>query len=162
MSTQLAAVAQSLADETPIHSLRCVVSSSASMDVSTKIKLAGTLSCDFHECYGTSEIAVASNLNLSAAQARTETVGQALESVDIQILGEEDRPLPVGQVGEIVCKTKTLFGGYYKQPRETAAAMWGEYFRTGDLGKLDAEGYLTLVGRKKRSSSPWRDQCLSR
>lgn len=149
VSTQLSAVAQSLEDETPIDSLRCVVSSSASMDVSTKIKLAGTLRCDFHECYGASEIGVASNLNLSMAQARTETVGQAVKSVDIQILGEEDRLLPIGQVGEIACRTKTLFGGYYKQPRETATAMWGEYFRTGDLGKLDAEGYLTLVGRKK-------------
>ncbi len=104
VSSQLAAVAQSLADETPIDSLRCVVSSSASMDVATKIKLAGTLRCDFHECYGTSEIGVASNLDLSAAQARTETVGQAVESVDIQILGEEDRLLPIGQVGEIVCR----------------------------------------------------------
>jgi long-chain acyl-CoA synthetase len=145
----LVLIAQGLEDGAAIDSLRCVVSSSAGMDSSTKKSLLETLHCDFHECYGTSEIAVASNLDPATARIRTETVGRAVESVDIQILDDHDRTLPPGQVGEIVCQTPMLFGGYYKKPKETAEAMWGEYFRTGDLGKLDGEGNLTFVGRKK-------------
>jgi long-chain acyl-CoA synthetase len=105
-------------------------------------------SCDFHECYGTSEIAIASNLN-GVASIKLHSVGNAAPGVDILIIGNNDEVLTAGEAGEIVCRTPMLFGGYFKQPELTKNAMWGDYFRTGDTGKLDAEGFLYFLGRCK-------------
>jgi long-chain acyl-CoA synthetase len=151
VSSQLKQIAAELA-KTPtldVSSLRCIVSSSALLDVEVKADLLHRLRCDFHECYGTSEIAIASNLSSEQAKTKLQSVGTAAPHVDIKILGNDDQILPVGEVGEIVCKTPMLFGGYYQRPDLTAAAMWGDYFRTGDLGKLDEYGFLTFMGRAK-------------
>lgn len=131
-----------------LPSLRCIVSSSALLEHEIKTLLTAHLQCDFHECYGASEIAIASNLNGKDAR-KLNSVGVAAPTVDIVILDAEQRVLPAGEAGEIACKTSMLFGGYYQRPELTAAAMWGAYFRTGDLGKLDADGYLYYLGRKK-------------
>lgn len=130
-------------------SLRCVVSSSALLDNATKDELLAHIGCEFHECYGTSEIAIASNLDSANAAGKLQSVGCAAPGVDIRILGAGDVELPAGEVGEIVCRTPMLFGGYYRRPDQTAAAMWGEYFRTGDLGCLDDDGFLYYRGRAK-------------
>lgn len=150
VSSQLKQILQELRSSNhQIAGLRCVVSSSALLDSKLKAELLAYLSCDFHECYGTSEIAIASNLTRAAGQKKVASVGVAAPSVDIKILGDDDRPLPAGQPGEIVCRTPMRFAGYYKRPELTAAAMWGEYFRTGDIGQLDGEGFLYFLGRKK-------------
>ena len=135
-------------DAPVLPSLRCLVSSSALLESEIKAQLVGHLQCDFHECYGASEIAIASNLHGSASH-KLNSVGTAAPTVDIVILDERAQLLPAGQAGEIACKTSMLFGGYYKRPELTAEAMWGEYFRTGDIGKLDQDGYLYYLGRKK-------------
>ncbi|WP_338763635.1 class I adenylate-forming enzyme family protein [Massilia sp. METH4] len=132
-----------------LTSLRCVVSSSAALDNATKDELLARMDCAFHECYGTSEIAIASNLDSSSAAGKLASVGCPAPGVDIRILGPGDVELPPGADGEIVCKTPMLFGGYYHRPDLTAAAMWGEYFRTGDLGCLDEDGFLYYRGRAK-------------
>ena len=131
------------------ESLRCVVSSSALLEARIKEDLAAKLHCEFHECYGASEIAIASNLNAAGARRKLKSVGIAAAGVEIRILGEDDRLVATGERGEIVCKTPMLFGGYYKRPEQTRQAMWGEFFRTGDLGCLDDDGFLFYLGRKK-------------
>ncbi|HNV71936.1 MAG TPA: fatty acid--CoA ligase family protein, partial [Candidatus Ozemobacteraceae bacterium] len=132
-----------------VDSLRCLVSSSALLDPSLKAELLEHLPCDFHECYGTSEIAIASNLDRAAGLRKTASVGVAAPGVDIRILDDQQKPLPANQPGEIACRTPMRFAGYYQRPDLTDAAMWGEYFRTGDIGKLDDEGFLFFLGRKK-------------
>lgn len=149
VSSQLAQIATQMGEDTPVDSLRCVVSSSALLDTPTKAALLAKLHCDFHECYGTSEIAIATNLDPEGARTRLNSVGRAAVGVDVRILTDRDEIAGPGVVGEIVCRTPMLFGGYFKQPELTAAAMWGDYFRTGDLGRLDEEGFLYFVGRKK-------------
>lgn len=129
--------------------LRCVVSSSAPIDTATKLKLLNHLHCDFHECYGTSEIAIATNLDSRNSAAKLSSVGKPAPGVDIKILNEDDEPLSVGEPGEIVCSTPMLFGGYLDRPDLTRRSMWGDYFRTGDIGRMDEDGYLHFLGRKK-------------
>jgi len=152
VSSQLRQIAQCL-DQKPqpfsLNSLRCLVSSSALLEIPTKEKLLANLTCEFHECYGTSEIAIATNLNAEQARLKLHSVGQALPNVIIKILRDDNTEAMPNEVGEIVCKTPMLFGGYYKLPERTQAAMVGEYFRTGDIGKLDEEGFLYFLGRKK-------------
>jgi long-chain acyl-CoA synthetase len=135
--------------EADLSSLRCIVSSSALLDAETKEQLVASLKCDFHECYGASEIAIASNLAPSTPMDKLSSVGRAAHGVDVKILAEDGSEAEPDAPGEIVCRTPMLFGGYYKRPELTRAAMWGDYFRTGDLGRLDAEGYLYFLGRKK-------------
>jgi long-chain acyl-CoA synthetase len=151
VSSQLKQIAEHLhvEDAAQIASLRCVVSSSALLDHQVKADLRAKFNCDFHECYGASEIAIASNLDSVAAKNKLQSVGQAAIGVEIRIIDEQGKALPAGEVGEIVCKTPMLFGGYYQRPDLTATAMWGDYFRTGDVGKLDEEGFLYFLGRKK-------------
>lgn len=149
VSSQLGAIAKALRDQGSIDSLRCVVSSSALLDANIKKELLDKLHCDLHECYGTSEIAIASTLDMKSGGRVLNSVGRAASGVAIKILRDDDSEAPVGTVGEIVCSTPMLFAGYYKRPDLTEAAMWGRYFRTGDLGKLDDDGFLYFVGRKK-------------
>lgn len=151
VSSQLRQIAKQLtsANEANISSLRCVVSSSAQLEPQVKADLLSKLRCQFHECYGTSEIAIASNLDGTSEQTKLKSVGRAAPGVEIKILREDDEIAPPDEMGEIVCKTPMIFGGYYKRPDLTSESMWGDYFRTGDLGKLDEDGYLYYLGRTK-------------
>ncbi len=150
VSSQLKQILTNLqASHKSIESLRCIVSSSALLPEDVKIKLIANLNCDFHECYGTSEVAIVSNLSSGAPQNKIGTVGKACPGVKIKILLEDDTVASPNKPEEIICKTPMLFSGYYKKPQQSRAAMWGEYFRTGDYGSLDHDGYLTFLGRKK-------------
>tara|TARA_R110001592_G_C13182011_1_gene751052 strand:+ start:4923 stop:6470 length:1548 start_codon:yes stop_codon:yes gene_type:complete len=130
-----------------LDSLRCLVSSSERLPEKVRDNFFSLFYCDFHECYGASEIAIATNLNYQ--EPYVNSVGQAIKSVDIKIIDDDGQVLKVGEAGEIICKTPMLFSGYYKKPNETQASMLGEYFCTGDVGKLDEKGYLSFLGRKK-------------
>lgn len=151
VSSQLKQIAELLdeANAYDIASLRCIVSSSALLDHQVKSELLDKFDCEFHECYGASEIAIASNLDGIAAKIKLQSVGIPAPGVDIKIIDRNDEIVGTGTIGEIVCKTPMLFGGYFKRPDLTQAAMWGEYFRTGDLGRLDEDGFLYFLGRTK-------------
>jgi fatty-acyl-CoA synthase len=62
---------------------------------------------------------------------------------------ENDEPVPVGQVGEIVHRTPHAMRGYWGKPEATSEAFRNGWFHSGDLGVMDADGYLTIVDRKK-------------
>ena len=152
VSSQLKQIAEELGDETHIYniaSLRSIVSSSALLDHHVKSDLLEKFDCEFHECYGASEIAIASNMNGVINKIQLRSVGIAAPDVDIKIIGKNDEILANGDAGEIICKTPMLFDGYFKRPDLTQAAMRGEYFRTGDIGKLDEFGFLYYLGRTK-------------
>lgn len=149
VSSQLKSVlARSTPSDPRLRSLRCLVSSSALLDNATKRDLAERLDCAIHECYGASEIAIATNLD-ATARDKLGSVGKAIPEVDVRILGEDGKLAAPGIPGEILCRTPMRYSGYYLQPQTTAAADWQGYFRTGDLGRLDADGYLWFLGRIK-------------
>jgi long-chain acyl-CoA synthetase len=65
------------------------------------------------------------------------------------LAGEEDRPLPAGEAGEILCRGDTVMAGYWRDPQASAATLRGGFLHTGDVGAFDADGYLTLKDRSK-------------
>ncbi|NLG47244.1 acyl-CoA synthetase [Gordonia sp. (in: high G+C Gram-positive bacteria)] len=77
------------------------------------------------------------------------SAGRASLNVETIVVDDEGNPLPVGQVGEIVHRSPHACLGYYNDEEKTAAAFAGGWFHSGDLGKFDADGYLSVVDRKK-------------
>lgn len=119
-------------------------------------ELVGRLSHDFGvpvtTAYTLTEAASTVTMTLPSdpEQKRRFTAGRAVPGTEIRVLGPDGAPLPVESVGEIRIKGPGVMRGYYRQPRETAAAFDAEGFLlTGDLGIIDEEGYLHLVGRTK-------------
>ena len=130
VSSQLKQVAETLKKHSlpEINSLRCIVSSSSLLETQIKEELVRKLHCDFHECYGTSEIAIATNINISASQNKLQSVGCAIKNVEIKILKDNKTIAKANEPGEIICKTPMLFAGYYKLLDLTKKAMFGNYF----------------------------------
>ena len=77
------------------------------------------------------------------------STGRAIVHVEIEIRGDRGNCLPPGVDGEICLRGPKVTRGYWKDPDKTAAAFFGDWFRTGDVGHLDADGFLYLTDRKK-------------
>jgi long-chain acyl-CoA synthetase len=99
----------------------------------------------FHACgiplmegYGLTECTAVATINTPSA-LRIGTVGRPLPGSELRIAGD----------GEVLIRGPHLFQGYYRDPAATAGALKGGWLRSGDLGELDADGYLTIVGRTK-------------
>ncbi|MBI4255122.1 MAG: AMP-binding protein, partial [Candidatus Rokubacteria bacterium] len=72
-----------------------------------------------------------------------------IPGVAVAILDDDDRALPAGEVGEVGVRGRNVMRGYYGLPEETARALRNGWLHTGDMGKLDADGFLYIVERKK-------------
>lgn len=77
------------------------------------------------------------------------SIGQAAPNVDVRIIDEEGRELPAGQPGEILTRTDTHMAGYWNNSAATLSALRDGWYHTGDLGYMDAQGFVYLVDRKK-------------
>jgi long-chain acyl-CoA synthetase len=80
---------------------------------------------------------------------RIASVGVAQSVVEIRIADEADRPLPANQPGEVVVRGDAVMKGYWRDPDATAATLRNGWLYTGDVGALDADGFLTLMDRSK-------------
>ena len=80
---------------------------------------------------------------------RLGSVGVAQTPVRVRVADEHDRPLPPGEIGEVLVQGDSVMAGYWRNPEATAAALRGGWLHTGDIGTLDAEGFLTLKDRSK-------------
>ena len=129
--------------------LRFVRSSSAPLPPQVQDALEQALGVPVIESYGMTEAAhqMASN-PLPPGERKPGSVGVAA-GPDITVLGPDGQELPVGSVGEVAVRGASVFSGYENAPEVNASAFTNGWFRTGDEGLLDAEGYLFLRGRIK-------------
>jgi acyl-CoA synthetase (AMP-forming)/AMP-acid ligase II len=77
------------------------------------------------------------------------SVGWARTGMEVAVIGEDGRPLPTGEIGEVACRGDAVMLGYWNNPEATRAALQDGWLRTGDVGSFDARGYLTLRDRSK-------------
>ena len=98
---------------------------------------------------GPTECSPVTSVNPPRGVRKVGTIGLPLNGVEMRIFDDNDREVPVGEVGEIVVRGDTVMLGYHNQPEETAAAMRNGWYHTGDLGKVDEDGYFSIVDRKK-------------
>ena len=82
-------------------------------------------------------------------KGRAGTIGIPVPSTDVACFDAEGQPVPTGEVGEIGARGPQIMKGYWNKPDETAKVMAGDYFLTGDIGVIEADGYVRIVDRKK-------------
>ncbi|WP_341922596.1 malonyl-CoA synthase [Polaromonas sp. YR568] len=101
------------------------------------------------ERYGMSETAMLTS-NPYKGERRGGTVGFALPGVSLRVQDDAGQPLPTGEIGGIQVKGPNVFKGYWRMPEKTKEEFTADgYFKTGDVGKIDERGYITIVGRSK-------------
>lgn len=102
-----------------------------------------------YEGYGLTETSPVIAINVPQT-SRPGSVGSAVPGAEIRITDDNGAALPPGQIGEIWLRGPMIMKGYHNLPKETAEALTPDrYFRTGDLGRLDPDGFLYITGRKK-------------
>ena len=106
--------------------------------------------CPIIEGYGLSETSPVLTCNPAGSTEYTGTIGLPLPSTEISIRDEEGREVPLGEPGEICARGPQVMPGYWQRPDETAKVMTADgFFRTGDIGIINAEGHIKIVDRKK-------------
>jgi long-chain acyl-CoA synthetase len=133
--------------------LRLCVSGGASLPVAVLEKFNETFHATVFEGYGLSETSPTATTNQPAFGVRAGTVGHPIWGVEVEIaraeIDERIELMEIGELGEIVIRGHNVFAAYLNNPEATAQAVVDGWFRTGDLGTKDAEGFISIVDRKK-------------
>ncbi|MDR7380847.1 AMP-binding protein [Promicromonospora iranensis] len=132
--------------------LRYAVSGGAALPVALLEAFEEAYGAQVHEGYGLTETSPSCTFNVTSEPIRPGTVGRSMWGVDVAVAvaDVEDRvELLSSGLGEIVVRGHNLMKGYLGRPDASAAAVVDGWFRTGDLGTVDADGIVTIVDRKK-------------
>lgn len=132
-----------------LSSLRIVLAGGAPAAEGLLDALAAELGLRVVEGYGATEASGGISMNPPAGPHKRGSVGVPQREIEVAVLDDAGRLLPPGQVGELCLRGPTVTRGYWRRPEATAEAFAGEWFRTGDVGYIDADGYIFIVDRKK-------------
>jgi acyl-CoA synthetase (AMP-forming)/AMP-acid ligase II len=102
----------------------------------------------FAQTYGQAESPMVITYLAPEHHDRTGSCGRPFTCVDVAIMDESDNVLPAGEIGEVVCRGPQLMAYYWNQPEATEAAFRGGWLHTGDIGRMDADGFFYLLDRK--------------
>lgn len=143
--------AASRSEERP--TLRYAISGGASLPLAVLERFQTVFGAPIHEGYGLTETSPVASFNHVGRTPRPGTIGTPIWGIEVEIAdpGTTDAVvlLPRGEIGELVIRGHNLMNGYLNRPGDTAAAIVDGWFRTGDLGTKDDEGFLTIVDRTK-------------
>ncbi|EKN70272.1 long-chain-fatty-acid--CoA ligase [Neobacillus bataviensis LMG 21833] len=132
-----------------LKSLRICISGGASLPVALLKNFEQKFSVMISEGYGLSEAAPVTCFNPLDRPRMPGSIGRSILHVENKVVDELGEEVPVGGVGELIVRGPNVMKGYYKMPEETAAAIRNEWLHTGDMARMDEEGYFYIVDRKK-------------
>lgn len=130
-------------------SLRLCISGGASLPVALLANFEKKFNVRVSEGYGLSEASPVTCFNPLDRPRKAGSIGTSILHVENKIVNELGEDLPVGAVGELIVSGPNIMKGYYKMPEETAAAIRDGWLYTGDLARMDEDGYFYIVDRKK-------------
>ncbi|MBF4605653.1 long-chain-fatty-acid--CoA ligase [Curtobacterium sp. VKM Ac-2884] len=133
--------------------LRYAISGGASLPLAVLERFQTVFDAPIHEGYGLTETSPVATFNHVGRAPRPGTIGTPVWGVDVEIADPATPDaivlLPHGEIGELVIRGHNLMNGYLDRPEDTDAAIVDGWFRTGDLGTKDDDGFLTIVDRTK-------------
>ena len=100
------------------------------------------------EGYGLTETCAAAAFNNFKRERKPGSIGYPLEGVEMKVVDDADQDISIGEIGEIVIKGPSLMKGYRNRPQASSEVMRNGWFHTGDIGRMDMDGYFYLVDRK--------------
>jgi long-chain acyl-CoA synthetase len=133
--------------------LKAALSGGAALPMAVLEQFREIFGADISEGYGLSETSPVATFNQEVFGRKPGTVGRPIWGVEVEIakadIDDRIELLPVGEIGEVVIRGHNIFAGYLNNPEATAAAIVDGWFRSGDLGTKDDDGFITIVDRKK-------------
>lgn len=133
-----------------LATLRLCVSGGAALPVEVLRAFEERLGLRVLEGYGLSETSPVAAFNHIDRPSKPGSIGTPVWGTEMRVADDAGRTLPVGEVGEILIRGHHVMAGYWNRPEETAAAIDADgWFRTGDLARMDSDGYFFIVDRKK-------------
>jgi long-chain acyl-CoA synthetase len=132
-----------------VASLRVCISGGAALPVETFRRFEDSFGCAVLEGYGLSETSPVASFNHPGRQRKAGSIGTPIAGVEFRLLDDEGQDVAPGESGEIAIRGHNVMKAYWHKPDETAAAFVEGWFRTGDIARVDDDGYYYIVDRKK-------------
>jgi long-chain acyl-CoA synthetase len=132
-----------------VSALRVCVSGGAALPVEVLRGFEEAFGCLVLEGYGLSETSPVASFNHPDRERKPGSIGTPIRGVEMRVVDKEGEEVEQGEIGEIAIRGHNVMRGYWRKPEETAKAIPDGWFRTGDLGRVDKDGYFEIVDRKK-------------
>jgi long-chain acyl-CoA synthetase len=132
-----------------VSALRVCVSGGAALPVEVMRGFEEAFGCMILEGYGLSETSPVASFNHPGRERKAGSIGTPIRGVEMRVLDPSGADVPPGEVGEIAIRGHNVMKGYWRRPEATADAIPDGWFRSGDLARLDEDGYYFIVDRRK-------------
>ncbi len=137
-------------DRRRAHRLTSIISNAAALPQALKVKAIAQFGEGLlHETYGSTEGGIVTNIRPSELLARPGSVGRPFPGVEVALRRADGTLAQPGEPGELFSRAPTAFSGYWRLPAETAETLVDGWVTVGDIASVDADGYITIVDRKK-------------
>ena len=136
-------------DEFDLSDLNICISGGAAMPQQTMEDFEETFNVKILEGNGPTETSPVAYVNPVDGERKSGSVGLPIPETKVKIVDENDNELPIGEIGEIAVQGEHVMKGYFKMPEASEETLRGGWLHTGDLGKMDQDGYVYIVDRKK-------------
>jgi long-chain acyl-CoA synthetase len=136
-------------DDFDTSSLRICMSGGSAMPAELMREFEKAFDCKILEGYGLSETSPVASFNHADRERKPGSIGTPIEGVEMKIVDDDGNEVDQGEVGEIVIKGHNIMKGYWNRPDATEEAIKDGWFHSGDMGKVDEDGYFFIVDRKK-------------
>ncbi len=136
-------------DQFDTSTLRVCASGGSAMPVELMRAFEEAFGCKVLEGYGLSETSPIASFNHPERERKPGSIGTPVDGVEMKVVDDQDNEVPAGEVGEIVIRGHNVMKGYWNRQDATEETMRGGWFHSGDMAKVDDDGYFHIVDRKK-------------